>query len=304
MFIPALAQLEAFVHVARTGSVSRAAERVFVTQPALTARLQALERELGGPLFARTRRGMRLTETGSAFLPYAERALEVVAAGSRVVQEVARGEAGELVLGAAPAVSTYVLPPLLKQFAESHPKLRLSVKTGHSEEVLDMVLRDAVQIGLVRELRHPEIESDPFYEDELVLVAARGHAFAQAGGAELAELAGEQLILFDRTSSYHALTNAFFREAGVEPRGVMELDNIDSAKKMVEEGLGVALLPRTAVAHELALGVLAAVPIAGAEPVRRQIVAIRRRDGRAPSRVAAEFMAAVAEWREARAGLR
>jgi len=285
-----LTQLTSFVEIARTGNLSRAAEALFVTQPALTSRLQALERELGSGLFVRTRRGMRLTETGKAFLPYAVRALETVGEGRRLVTEIEQGGAGELAIGAAPAVSTYVLPALLKEFHEAHPKVRLSVRTGHSEEVLEMVLRGQVEVGLTRELRHPEILGEPVYEDELVLVANRDHPFAQRVVIRMEDLGSEELILFDRTSSYHDLTNALFRAAGVEPAGVMELDNIDAAKKMVQQGLGVALLPHTAVAAELAAGSLRAVVIAGAEPVRRQIVAIRRRDAGPLSGSAAAFM--------------
>jgi DNA-binding transcriptional LysR family regulator len=113
------------------------------------------------------------------------------------------------------------------------------------------------------------------------------------------ELSGEQLILFDRTSSYHDLTNALFRAAGVEPLGVMELDNIDATKKMVQQGLGVALLPQTAVDGELASGSLRAVAISDAQPVRRQIVAIRRRDAGPPSRLVAAFMDTLAALRPA-----
>jgi len=289
-----LAQLTSFVEIARTGNLSRAAEALFVTQPALTSRLQVLERELGSELFVRTRRGMRLTEAGKAFLPFAVRSLETVAEGRRLVAEIAQGGAGELTIGAAPAVSTYVLPALLKEFHEAHPKVRLSVRTGHSEEVLELVLRGQVEVGLTRQLRHADIVSEPVYEDELVLVANRDHPFARRVVIRMEELASEELILFDRTSSYHDLTNALFRAAGVEPAGVMELDNIDAAKKMVQQGLGVALLPQTAVAAELDAGSLRVVVIAGAEPVRRQIVAIRRRDAGPPSGAAAAFMETLA----------
>ena len=289
-----LAQLTSFVEIARTGNLSRAAEALFVTQPALTSRLQVLERELGSELFVRTRRGMRLTEAGKAFLPFAVRSLETVAEGRRLVAEIAQGGAGELTIGAAPAVSTYVLPALLKEFHEAHPKVRLSVRTGHSEEVLELVLRGQVEVGLTRQLRHADIVSEPVYEDELVLVANRDHPFARRVVIRMEELASEELILFDRTSSYHDLTNALFRAAGVEPAGVMELDNIDAAKKMVQQGLGVALLPQTAVAAELDAGSLRVVVIAGAEPVRRQIVAIRRRDAGPPSGAAAAFMQTLA----------
>lgn len=290
-----MGQLTAFVEVARRRSVSRAADSLYVTQPALSARLQRLERELGARLFSRTPRGMRLTEAGEAFLPYAVRALDTLADGRRLVDSFERGGAGRLALGAAPAVSTYVLPRLLKRFSVGHPRVAVSVKTGHSEEVLDLVLREQADVGLVRALRHPDIVSTPLYEDRLILVVEPGHRLAAGGEISLEELGREQLILFDRTSSYHELTSALFRRAGVQPYGVMELDNIAAAKKMVQEGFGVALLPHTAVADELAAGALEAVDLAEAEPVRRQIVAIRRRDERAASGAVAAFLATLRE---------
>jgi DNA-binding transcriptional LysR family regulator len=116
------------------------------------------------------------------------------------------------------------------------------------------------------------------YDDELVLVAAGSHHFGDRTTVGIHELEGARLILFDRTSSYYELTNTFFREAGVAPGGVMELDNIDAAKQMVGQGLGVALLPHTSVAAELADGRLRAIDIEGVVPIRRRIVAIRRRD--------------------------
>jgi DNA-binding transcriptional LysR family regulator len=273
-----LSQLQAFLEVARARSVSRAADSLFLTQPALTARIQGLERDLGAQLFVRTPRGMKLTEAGDAFLPYAARAIETLADGRRMVNAFERGGAGKLALGAAPAVSTYVLPAVLARFSVGHPRVAVSVRTGHSEELLDLVVRDRVDLGLVRALRHPDIASTPLYEDRLLLVVEPEHRFALTGSIELAQIAGEQLVLFDRTSSYTELTNALFRGAGVVPLGVMELDNIEAAKKMVQQGFGVALLPQTAVAAELEAGLLCEIEIEDAEPVRRQIVAIRRRD--------------------------
>jgi DNA-binding transcriptional LysR family regulator len=285
-----LAQVTAFVEVARRGSVSRAAEALFVTQPALTARIQGLERDLGAELFVRTSRGMKLTEAGEAFLPYAVRALGSLTDGRMQVNALERGGAGRLAIGAAPAVSTYVLPTLLKRFAQSHPRVSVSVRTGHSEEMLDLVLREQVDVGIVRALHHRDIASTPLYEEGLVLVAEPGHRFAREGRIRLVEIAGEQLILFDRTSSYHELTSALFRTAGVAPQGVMELDNIDAAKKMVEQGFGVALLPHTSVIDELDAGRLAEVAIRDAQPVRRQIVAVRRRDAGPPVGPVAAFL--------------
>src|SRR5213082_3550078 len=254
-----LAQMEGFLEVARRGNVSRAAEAMFVTQPTLTARLHALERELGEPLFARTRRGMKLTDAGRAFLPYAERATRAVRDGRQALADARSASAGRLVLGAAPAVSTYVLPALLQRFAGAYPRVEVAVRTGHSEDVLQMLLREEVQLAMVRALRHPDIESFPLYDDALMLVVPPGHPFAKRSKVGIADVASERLIFFDRTSSYYELTQSFFLSLGVTPREVMELDNIESAKKMVERRLGIALLPRTAVAGELAAKTLTQV---------------------------------------------
>ncbi len=288
-----LEQLDAFVEIHRRGSVSQAAEALFVSQPALTARLKGLERELDAVLFLRSGRGMRLSEAGRAFLPYAERTLDAAGAGRRLLAELARGESGHLSLGAAPAVSTYVLPRILTRFRRTHPKVALAVRTGHSEEVLELVLREQVQIGLVRELPHAAITSVPLYEDEIVLVVHPGHRFADERSIDVNELGTERLILFDRTSSYFVLTSAFFSEAGVVPRGVMELDNVDATKKMVEHGLGIAFLPYTAVRGELAEGSLREIAIEGYEPVRRPIVALRRRDAVVPEDLVEGLLSAV-----------
>lgn len=293
-----LVQIEGFLETAREGNLSRAAERLHVSQPALTARLQALEAELGTPLFVRGRRGMRLTDGGRAFLPYAQRAVLALEEGAGLVETLVRGGTGELVLGAAPAISTYVLPGLLLRFTQRHPRVRLIVRTGHSEEILEMALRREIDLGLVRELHHPEIESRALYDDELVLVVDARHPFAGLRRVGPAELADARLILFDRTSSYYDLTNAFFREAGVAPNGVMELDNIDAAKQMVSQGLGIALLPQTAIAAELADGRLHAVTMDGAAPIRRRIVAIRRRDLGAVGGPTAAFLEILAGVRE------
>jgi DNA-binding transcriptional LysR family regulator len=273
-----LLQLEAFLAVARQGTISAAAEVLFVSQPALTARIQGLERAVGAELFTRGRQGSRLTEAGRALLPHAERALTAVARGREAVADVTSGSGGRLTIGAAPAVSTYVLPSMLHRFQAAHPGVQLSVRSGHSEEVLEMVLREEVEIGLMRPIQHAEIISSLLYEDELVLVVHRGHPFASTAQIRMDQMGTEHLILFDRTSSYHELTSALFRQAGIAPRGYLEVDNIDAAKRMVEQRLGIALLPRTSVQAEIGTGRLFPVAVVDMAPITRQIVVARRRD--------------------------
>jgi DNA-binding transcriptional LysR family regulator len=289
-----LVQVEGFLEVARRGSVSRAAEALFVTQPTLTARLHSLERELGTPLFVRTPHGMRLTDAGRAWVPYAERALRALVDGRDVLEQVRSASAGHLMIGAAPAVSTYILPGLLEEFVAAHPRVEVSVRTGHSEDVVDLVLRDEVQVGLGRAIRHPDLELRPFHTEELVLVCAPGHPFTKRRDVPMEEVANERLIMFDITSSYYEITQAAFLSAGVKLRGLMELDSIEAAKKMVERSLGVALLPRTAVAREVEGKTLRLVKMNDAPPMYQSIVAYRRADAGKPAGIVAAFLALLA----------
>jgi len=285
-----LVQVEGFLEVARRGSVSRAAEALFITQPTLTARLHALERELGTPLFLRTPHGMRLTDAGRAWVPYAERALRALFDGREALDQVLSASAGHLMIAAAPAVSTYLLPELLERFVAEHPRVEVSVRTGHSEDVVELVLRDEAQIGLGRAIRHADLELRPFYTEELVLVCAPDHRFTKSRGITMADVAGEKLIMFDRTSSYYEITQGAFVAAGMKLRGVMELDSIEAAKKMVERGLGVALLPASATAREVQNGTLRAIKMKDAPPMHNSIVAYRRRDAGKPEGIVAAFL--------------
>jgi DNA-binding transcriptional LysR family regulator len=285
-----LAQIQGFLEVARRGNVSRAAHELRITQPALTARLQSLEQELGQPLFVRTRRGVQLTDAGHAFFPYAEQAVTALASGIAEVAEVSAGGGGELALAVAPQVSTYVLPHLLTRFAQDHPGVRLVVRTGHSEEIVELVVRRQVHAGLGRQVRHPLVRYTPVYDEVLVLVCRPGTPLARAEAAWRSALADTPLILFDRASSYYELTTALLREAGVRPRGVIELDNVEAAKRMVAGGLGVALLPRTSVAEEVGAGELIALRIEDADPAPRHIGILRRADAGDPSPALAAFL--------------
>ena len=190
-----------------------------------------------------------------------------------------------------------MLPTMLHRFQADHPGVHLSVRSGHSEDVLEMVLREEVEIGLMRPIQHAEVISSLLYEDELVLVVHRGHPFAASGEIRMDRMATEHLILFDRTSSYHELTSALFRQAGIAPRGYIEVDNIDAAKRMVEQRLGIALLPRTSVQAEIGTGRLFPVDVLDMAPVRRQIVVAQRRDAGAMAPAAKAFLTILEELR-------
>ncbi|MBI1886530.1 MAG: LysR family transcriptional regulator [Chloroflexi bacterium] len=273
-------QVEAFVQVAAHNSFSRAAEVLQLTQPSITARIQSLERDLGEEVFERGGRGVRLTDAGQAFLPFAERILQTLQEARDAVEEVRNVQLGSLRLGSALTISTYVLPKILHAFRERHPNVEVSVRTGRSEQVLDMLLKDEVQVGLVRALSHPEIEAVSLYEDEIVLVANAEHAFAATRRATTEEVAAQPIILFDRGSSYYGLIHSFFRDAGMVPNVAMELDSLEATKRMVEDGLGIALVPRVTIERELHVGALVEVEIVNTPPIRRTISLVYRRNRR------------------------
>lgn len=285
-----LLQVEGFLEVARRGSVSRAAEALFITQPTLTARLHGLERELGAKLFLRTPRGMRLTDAGRAWVPFAERAMRALVEGREALEEVKTASAGHLTIGSALAVSTYILPDLLEHFVSTHPRVEVAVRTGHSEDVVEMVLRDEVQLGLGRAINNPDLDVRTFHREELVLVCAPDHPFGKRRSVTLPEVTNEKLIMFDRTSSYSEITQSAFVTSGVRLRRYMEMDSIEAAKKMVERGLGVALLPRSSVDREVDGGTICRVRLRGAPPMYNFIAAFRRRDAGKPEGVVAAFM--------------
>ena len=273
-----IGRLEAFVRVAQLRSFSKAADALYLTQPTVTARIQALERELGEPLFERMGRTIRLTDAGAGFLPHAQRALQSLVEGKDALVSLRDVQHGTLAIGTAPTVGTYVLPGLLERFGTRFPGVEITIRTGRSEEVMAMVLADEVQVGFERYLEHPDIETVPLYEDAIHLMASADHPIAQRSQVRVEDVVRESVIFFDVGSSYHAMSHAIFRSTGVPTRHALEVDSLEMAKHLVLEGLGLAFLPIVAVQRERDERRLVTIDIEGAEPLTRQIAAIYRRN--------------------------
>ena len=291
-----LGQLEAFVQVANHRSFSRAAEALFLTQPSVTARIQSLERELSTRLFERSGRGVSLTDSGRAFLPHAKRALTSVQEGTDAIDAVRHGESGNIRIGASSSIATYVLPRLLSEFRTERPRVHVSLSTGTSEEVIDQLLGNEVHVSICRLTPHPQIHSIYLYSDDLTMAVAPAHPFARRGRVSVDEAGKEPFLFFERDSSYYRLISNMFLRAGVVPESVMELDSIETTKRMVEAGLGVAIFPVVAVERDLAEGSLVRVEIAELEqPTRREVGLHLLRD-RQPTPALAEFARLVATY--------
>lgn len=282
-----IGQLEAFIQVASLSSFSRAAEALFLTQPTVTARIQSLEREVGEELFERASRGVRLTDAGRSFLPYAQRALQALRDGQAVLEAARRASKGRLELGAARVVSTYVLPRILNQFHRRFPGIDVSIKTGRSHDILEMVLSGEVQVGFTRTLAHPEITSLHLYDEEIVPVVYPGHPFAERGAVSIYDIGREDLILYDPGSTYYVMITDLCREVGIVPNVVMNLDSVEATKKMIEQGLGMSFLPRNSLDRELELGTLLTLEVTEGISVRLPTSVIHRSTKRMGTIVAA-----------------
>jgi LysR family transcriptional regulator, low CO2-responsive transcriptional regulator len=272
-----LPQVETFVAVATHGSFAKAAAVLFLTQPSVSTRIQGLERTLGRRLFDRHGRGVRLTRAGGVFLPFAERLLHTVAEGRAALDATQSAEGGLLTVAAALSVSTYLLPDMIKGFRAEHPAVRVSIRAGHSRDVLRMVLDEEAEIGLARGLAHPAVQTVRLGRDEIVLTVPPAHRFSRRRQVTLSEVVREPLILFDKGSSDWILITGFFRRGGLLPNIVLELEGIEAAKKMVEKGIGISLLPHLAIRRELRQGTLATVPISDARPLARHVDLVYRR---------------------------
>lgn len=272
-------ELEAFWWIAKTGSFNKAAEKLYLTQPSVTARIQTLEKELGQPLFERKPRGVRLTDAGRVLLPHAERVLLDIRKARRAVSDLGMATGGSLTVGAAMTTSTYTLPEILAKFKLNYPAVEVAMHTGRSQQIQQLVLEDEVPLGFVHSpiVTHLEIEAIPLYAESIVLVVHPGHALAGHHEVTAGRLAAEPFITSDRASGYWSLVEQFWASAGIAPRVTMELDSIEATKRMVMYGLGLALLPQGTVEGELKTGQLVTVPVAGMEHLTRQTLLIHRK---------------------------
>jgi DNA-binding transcriptional LysR family regulator len=274
-----LRQLEIFERVAVLKSITRAAEDLFLTQPAVSRSISSLERELGTRLFDRLPRRVELTPSGQLLLDHSKQLLTGAEEALRAVAEVNSGETGRLAIGASSTAATYVLPDLLARFSAAYPRVSISVQTGGSALVAEMVIRSEVDVGVVMGLApREELVEIRLREFETVFVMDKVHPLASAETLSLVEMAAVPLIVMQPGTNLRQFVDNLYRSFDLQPNISMELDNVEAIKKMVEAGLGIALLPRLAVEQEVDAGLLAAASIADNPVPNRRISVIRRKD--------------------------
>jgi DNA-binding transcriptional LysR family regulator len=274
-----LRQLEIFTRVAALKSLTRAGEELFLTQPAVSRSIAALETELRTRLFDRLPRSVELTPAGQALLERSAQILLQTEKAIRAVSDVNSGDAGRLAIGASSTAATYVLPELLARYRATFPRVSISVQTGGSATVAEMVLRSEVDVGVIMGLSpREELIDIRLSTFETVVVMDITNSLASAANISVEEIAQEPLIVMQPGTNLRQYVDSLFRVCDLHPRISMEMDNVEAIKKMVEAGLGIALLPRLAVEREVKAGLLSATSVANNPVPNRRISVIHRED--------------------------
>jgi DNA-binding transcriptional LysR family regulator len=260
-------QLRAFVAIAESGTFTAGALRVHVTQAAISMQIRQLETEIGAKVFVRAPRHVILTEAGEQLLRRARHILREHDAALDEIAELAGAERGRLRIGSASAmVLTEQLPAILKELRKQHPAADIAVTSGTSEVLVDQILAGEVDIAFVSlpvDVRG--IKTERLSQDQLVAIASPQHKLAKQKTISAYTLAGERLILGERGGNTRRLIDQFFAQAGVTLRVAMELSRQQAIKRMVEEDMGVGIVPLQSVMEEVEKGRLIRWWIEGAQ---------------------------------------
>ena len=281
-------QLETFLEVARLSSFSRAAEKRFRTQPAISSQIRALEEEVGAKLLDRSGGRVSLTASGKLFLKYAEDTLESRRTVLRSIAETERVPRGEIIVGANEGTCLHILPEVFAEFKKRYPDVAVNIKRADYGKILESVIDNSVDFGVVSlPVTDPRLTVVLIHRDELIIIAPPHHPLAKMKSAALAEVAKFPLVLPKSGHTRDALEN-LFHERRLKPRYAMELDSSELLKRFVAADVGIGFIARSNVLEDTRAGVLAAISISDAQ-VRRDLALVFRKD-KALSRAALAFI--------------
>ena len=259
-----MAQLEFFLRVVEEKSFSKAADRVFRTQPAVSIAIRRLEQEVGASLLDRSQKTPTLTEAGEIVYEYAQRIIGLRDQTRRAVTELRELQKGRVRIGANESTSLYLLPDVILQFRSQHPQVKVEIQRQQSDRLPREVLDRKVDFALMAfEPNDRDLESFPVHQDELALIMSPNHRLAGRASVDVADLGGEQFLAHNvKSASRNKVVETF--EAHETPLNItLELATIETIKRFARRELGLAIVPRMCVNEELERGLLVTVPVNG-----------------------------------------
>jgi len=263
-------QLKVFRAVAQRLSYTRAAEALYLSQPAVAQQVKTLELMLGLQLFARQGRGIVLTPAGHEMLRHVERLLALLDETAPVVHDIQSLKRGSVTIGASISAGTYVVPPLLGSFHARYPRIHVTLLVAHRRTIEEDLLTHQIDLGVIGFIEQRErFDAELLRPYELVMVASPLHRLADHSTISLHDLNEETLLTREPESITRLATELHFAKAGVPIPASLELGNIEATKEGVAAELGIAVLPRESVTLELASGDLVVLDVQGF-PLQRQ----------------------------------
>lgn len=251
-------RLVVFRAVAEQLSFRKAAEELYLTQPAVSLQIKALEEDLGVQLFDRSGAHVGLTAAGTVLLEYARRVQQLMAQAEHEIGALSGERAGQLNLGASTTIAQYVLPRLLGEFCAANPRVFPSLTSGNTEQIVQAVREKHIVLGFIEgPPRTRDVRTEPFLRDEILLIAPAAHEWTERASVSCSDLAAAPLLMRERGSGTRRITELALEKQGIKRRSlqvVMELDSTEAIKSAVEAGLGVGFVSRWAIAKDLRLG--------------------------------------------------
>ncbi|MGO9124320.1 MAG: LysR family transcriptional regulator [Terriglobales bacterium] len=281
-------QLETFLEVARHLSFSRAADKRFRTQPAISSQIRLLEEEVGAKLLDRSGGKVSLTASGKLFLKFAEELLESRKAMLAGIAETERVPRGEIIVGANEGTCLHILPEVFAEFKKQHPHVNISITRSDYARILESVLDNSVDFGVVSlPVDDTRLKAVLIHRDELVIIAPPQHPLAGKKSAAVAEVVKFPLVVPKGGHTRDALEDLFF-ERKLKPRYTMELDSSELLKRFVAADAGVGFIASSNVVEDVRANSLAAISISDAT-IRRDLALVFRKD-KSLSRAARAFI--------------
>lgn len=283
-----LDQLEAFLEVARLCSFSRAAEKRFRTQPAISSQIRALEEEVGAKLLDRSGGKVSMTVPGKIFQKWAEQTLDSRKAVLTAIAEAERVPRGEIVVGANEGTCLHILPEVFAEFKKQYPTVAVGIKRSDYARILESVVDNSVDFGVVSlPVSDNRLTVVLIHRDELIIITPPRHILAKLKTATIADVAKFPLLVPKAGHTRDAL-ESLFHERKLRPQYSMELDSSELLKRFVAADVGVGFIARSNVQEDVLAGTLAVINIADAQ-IRRDLALVFRKD-KALSRAALAFM--------------
>jgi len=257
-----LNQLRAFYFAAHCGSISRAAEELFISQPAVSMQIRSLEDHYGIRLFIRKKKRLELTESGKKLYEVAERIFRSVGEAEELLLQESDLVTYVLKIGSTKTLVRHYLGRFISRFRETFPKIQIQIDEGSSAKMVQSVLENRNDLAITGRVPYdPRLKIIPFIQDELVLLAAPGHPLCRKKMISIEDLRGENFILREQGSGVRRVIEQMFKTRGIVPSAVIETGNVDFIKELVRMGKGITLLAKMGVDPDLRKGDLKALPL-------------------------------------------